>query len=436
MVAVLLYRCTVPLPWLYMRVGGLGGLELSDPALIGLLIGVLLNPRSITFPGQKWLWGVVCWYAISSAYTFFFGFNDSRRSDALNEFIRYGLSYVIPVAIVLASRQERKWLVRCCFLVAGLCCLLQSYIITSGDYNFFIRHGLIDPSRSADVDSVIQIGGMYKISFQGLLLTVAVFFFCLSSILMHWQEIGAGRWFLLPLTFGCSLAIYSFRSKSLMVLVGIGLLALLVTPGRALGNRVLMAILLLGALALGLRIVESRSEMNFLTETFDRFRSDTAEWDVGSVGSRIGDNIRAVELVGRYPLFGIGRPDLTLGGDILSEGMPAFDWQGYDAHALLMLAVFIGLPGAVMAALALTGLMAQIPWMQLGRASWTAGGCVCGFSALVALGMGNAVPVLTQRPELTAFMVFWGLALAEVPNLADYRGVKNSKVKHCHPTSE
>ena len=166
----------------------------------------------------------------------------------------------------------------------------------------------------------------------------------------------------------------------------------------------MFSVFLLLAVVLGVMQLERRSGYQFLRLTMERF-STQSRIEERSFSGRLTDNAAGLELVAAHPLFGLGATTFEsfLPNDRRSTA------SGFDAHAIVQLAVCAGIPASLLAFAAFWHFLTYIPWKWVNTMPWQVTGLLAGFLMLLAVGIVNAGGILTDQSSLVTLGVFWGL---------------------------
>jgi hypothetical protein len=326
--------------WARTSIAGLGSLQLSDFAILGLTANLLFHPRpwrdhkyGIWLLIVLWVLGIALIHSISRA--------DGLKT-AYDLAVRYGLMWLIPIIVAELAPAKRRTLLlgmlACGLLVTGI----QAYTYAKHDPSFATRMYFQFQDSPAynrpDTDARREFlnNAFPRLYPSGALLVQSLMVFALVNYMLSHRP----KWSNWPMaTLFCLYGLFfvSLRQRSGVIALAVALFLFLKST-RA-GNRRLRPALRVVSIAvagtIAVLVYQNATGASFLDDFGNRFRNE----NIFEQQYRVHDDWLALKATLKSPLAGTGAFDVQ---DLAQEeGRQSL---GLDVHPLLSVAVLGGLP--------------------------------------------------------------------------------------------
>jgi hypothetical protein len=327
-----------------------------------------------------------------------------------NLIVRYGLLWIIPVAIMYMAEERRKFIIKytiCCslFVIA-----VQVYALYSQDPLFIISaYSQFDNIETNIYDPETSLHGYFQADLlprlypSGAILVQMVMVYLIGLYFIKNRIKNLSKFLLLLVIICCFMFILSLQQRSAFLALFIAVLFIITRPNINFGTR-LPRILIAGIIML-LCLYFFGKAMEFpLIETMeDRFSQGLID-----TPNRMLDNGLALVEIIHSPLYGNGRAYLL--EEALNAGL---DTHGYDAHALLQASAMAGLPFMIMIFIIIIKLFRRSILMKSQYHDPEVISISAALIYVVFLSLINTVQLFTEIKDIVPFVIFMGLLLAK-----------------------
>lgn len=399
---------TVVIPFLYQPIPGIGGIQASDFALMGIAAHLLLY-KKLNLTRDKRIFIFIClWFLFIAIMEMLPGGKGINAS--YNLFIRTGLLWLVPVAAMSIPSKLRKriflYLIGCALFIT----VVQAYAFVGKNPAFVVstyyqfQNPDFFPNPEENLRYYYQAGILPRIYPSGALLVQMVAIFLIGVLLGK-----KARSRLETVALFCALVaffgfIISLRQRSAIISLCLSLAFLLSGPAKRMNRRTSPVLIFsLGiALLVGVGIFEKSLKFSFMEELSAHFKESLLD-----VPNRMLDNGLAISALLRYPLFGIGRPNLI--EEAKASGLNTF---GRDVHPFLAAGLLAGLPFMMMLCQLILDLYRRYRLRQNARDDWVMIAEASALLYVIFLALLNTAPIFTSPKDMVPFLVFSGLFLS------------------------
>lgn len=411
--SMVLYYCTMTIPVFYTSIDG-GGLHIGDTALIGLLLARLWGKKVLCTSSSKVLAALALWSILVGLCHIIANNVASAQWGGVffNITVRWGGLWLIPIFVVSENAQGRKLLIRLLVLVSLAMSVVHIYILHTRNPQLmqvlYYQFGANDEG-SEIIEVLNASGATLRLVPNGVMLCLAIFSFAFVRFALELRFFRALIW--LCVAGVNSLVLFSQQSKSIFivgVIVVAGALVISISTRRQL---LLLASKCLGLLLLaGVSLVlDLATSSGYVETTIERLKTEV-NLESGSVSTRLSDTVVALQIAAESPIWGTGKAYFSDDSRLAGQGGVG---GGYDAHALVMLAVMCGFPSVVLMCLACFLFVGGLRWSNFLYWNPNTHGLIFGIFAVFIFGVSGGGAIFTMPQAIVPITVFWGLIEGE-----------------------
>lgn len=399
---------TVVIPFLYQPIPGIGGIQSSDFALMGIAANLLLY-KKLNLNRDKRIFIFIClWFLLIAIIEILPGGKGINAS--YNLFIRTGLLWLVPVAAMTIPIERRKriflYLIGCALFIT----VIQAYAFIGKNPAFVVRtyYQFQNPDFFANPEENLryyyEAGILPRIYPSGALLVQMVTIFLIGVLLGK-----KVRSRLETVALFCAVVaffgfIISLRQRSAMISLCISLVFLLIGQAK-INNRRKSPVLIFSlglAILVGVGIFEKVFNYSFIEELTAHFKES-----LFNVPNRMLDNGLAISALLRSPLFGVGRPNL-----IEEAKASGLNTLGRDVHPFLAAGLLAGIPLIIMVCKLIFDLYRRYRLRQKAPHPWVMVAEASAILYVLLLAFANTAPIFTSEKDMVPFLIFSGLFLS------------------------
>jgi|GEM_PF-6396889 len=411
---LMINTCTITIPFLYYKIPGIGGLQMSDFALMGIAANLFAYKR-LSLNHDKRIFIFTClWFLCVAAIEL--GPGGKGINVFYNMFIRTGLLWLVPVAIISMPRKTTQRL----FVFITLCALfvtvIQGYAFYGHDaafvagayYQFQNPDVYLDPEQNmVDCYDMDILPRMYP---SGTLLVLMVMIFYVGVL---FADVKRSRWETFCIVAGLvafSLFFLSLRQRSAILALCLPILFLMRSQARNIQNRrrlftyaLSFGVVILVSISLALKL----TNLSFFQELIGRFQDTLV---IGS--NRLLDDGLAMRAIIQSPLNGIGRTSL-----IPEARASGLNTLGLDVHPFLAAGLLAGVPFMTLIIVLIRYLYRRYRIRQIAPHDWVVIAVASAILYALFLALLNITQLFTDPKHMVPFLIFAGLFLAYSNNL-------------------
>lgn len=405
---VIINLSTITLPFLYQALPGIGGIQVSDFALMGVAAHLLLY-KKLNLNRDKRIFIFIClWFLFIAILEILPG--GKGISASYNMFIRMGLLWLVPVAIIAMSIEQRKrtlmYLIGCAVFIT----VMQGYafyghnpaFVVGAYYQFQNPDFFTNPEEN--MLDYYRAGILPRIYPSGALLVQMVMVFLLGVL---FTKVKKSRWETVAL-FGSLVAFFAFslslrqRSAILGLFIAIVFLLAQLRNIKNRGRILLYIFLLFVAIFLGVSFCEKSLNYSFREELTARFHESLI-----NAPNRLLDNGLAINVIFDSPLIGIGRTNV-----IEEARASGLNTLGRDVHPFLAVGLVAGVPFMLLVGRLIFYLYRRYRLGKKAPQDWVVIAMASAILYALFLAFVNTAPIFTDPKNAIPFLIFIGFFLA------------------------
>lgn len=415
---IVLNLSTIGISFMYYTIPTLGGIQIADAAICGIALNLLVkNLDKKTQPTNNEvmpIWMIVGWFLFIAIAHGLLG--QGGINSAYNIFVRTGMLWIIPIAMIHASAENRRLIIFYLLGASIFVALCQAYALWGNDPSFVVsayyQFENIEFYQNPEniIKSYFDSAKLLRILPNGAMMVqmCLIYLIVIALIKNNLKKLKyvLGVTIIVFVVFLLSL---NMRSAiiSLFIVLSIQIYYVLkkgslsVFKIWAYGMIILLCCVFLDVVA-GLPIIEN---------LVDRFSQDIFSYEL-----RMNDNLGALLEIIRSPIIGLGK--ITIGMEVRQLGLNSL---GYDVHSILSVGLLGGIPLLIFVTIFLIKLFSiiihfmQVDDVQNKYLTISASFALTYSLVLSLLNTGN---VLTSPKDMVPFLVFVGFVLGEYNTIA------------------